>query len=49
MEWNIPGGLAILDRLEELLEMIDCCPDSRLVPLWKREVEELEADLAIFG
>lgn len=49
MDWNIPNGMVILDRLEELLEMIEYCPDSLLVPLWKREVEELEADLAIFG
>lgn len=49
MEWNIPSGLTILDRLEELLEMIDCCPDSPLVPLWQREVKELDAQLVYAG
>lgn len=47
--WSIPSGSAIIDRLEELYEVLEYCPNSRLAPLWRREIEELTRQLDYTG
>ena len=45
LEWNIPSESLILDKLDELYRAIDNFPESRLVPVWQRAIEQLEAQL----
>ena len=40
--FNLPG-LYVLDRIDELQEYITNFPDSRLVPVFQKEIDELEA------
>jgi len=45
LEWSIPSESLILDKLDELRQAIDNSPESRLVPVWRHAVEQLEAQL----
>lgn len=49
IKWNIPSESRILDRLEELYEVLNNCPNSPLVPAWQHEIEQLEAELPYAG
>lgn len=43
LDWHIPNEERILDRLEELYSFLQNFPDSKLVPIFKHEIEHLEA------
>ena len=43
--WNIPDESQILDRIEELYELIKNFPEAKLVPVWQHAIEDLEAKL----
>ncbi|MFQ8838098.1 MAG: hypothetical protein ACLR8L_09565 [Oscillospiraceae bacterium] len=49
IKWNIPSESRILDRLEELYEVLNYCPDSPFAPAWQHEIEQLEAALSYAG
>lgn len=40
--WNIPCGEKMLDRLEELHEVLDHCPESKFAPIWQCEIERIK-------
>ena len=42
IEWNIPGELQSLDRLEELYQYLDNFPESKLAPAIREEIARLE-------
>ena len=43
--WNIPSESLILDKLDELHQAISNFPESKLVPVWRHAIDELEAHL----
>lgn len=45
LEWSIPNEEKALDRLEELHEYLRNFPESRLTPVIRRAVADLEASL----
>lgn len=49
IKWNIPSESRILDRLEELYEVLNYCPDSPFAPAWQHEIDQLEAALSYAG
>ena len=45
LNWNIPSESLILDKLDELRQALENFPESRLAPVWRHAIEELEAQL----
>ena len=45
LQWSIPSESLILDKLDELHQALDNFPESRLAPVWRHAIEELEAQL----
>lgn len=41
--WNLPSEGDIIDRIEELEECLRNFPESKLVPVWRSEIAQLEA------
>lgn len=46
---DLPSGEAIYDRIEQLTEYITNFPESKLTPIFKKEIEHLETLRKDFG
>lgn len=49
MIFDLPDGERVFDRIEQLTEYINNFPESKLTPIFKKEIEYLETIRKDFG